>query len=224
MTQLPTVFVTGGTGYIGRALIPRLLQRGHEVTALVRPQSVAKLPPGCRPVIGDPLDGKTFAASVPAGSTFIQLVGVAHPSPARARQFREIDLVSVRESVAAATTARVSHFVYLSVAQPAPMMKEYLAVRAEGEGMIRAAGLRATILRPWYVLGPGHRWPYALVPLYWICERLPVMGRGARRLGLVTLKQMVGALVAALGNPPETLIKIIAVPDIRASIAHTQVS
>jgi len=210
-----TVFITGGTGYMGRALIPELLGRKHEVIALVREQSVSKLPTNCRAVIGNPLDGKSFGALVPSGSTFVQLVGVPHPSPAKAKQFREIDLVSVRESVTAASKAGVAHFIYLSVAQPAPMMRDYLAVRAEGEAMIRAAGLRATFLRPWYVLGPGHRWPYALIPFYWICERLPPTREGARRLGLVTLKQMVYALVHAVEHPPEQEVKIVEVPEIR---------
>ncbi len=53
------------------------------------------------------------------------------------------------------------------------VMKAYQAARAEGERMIRESGLAATILRPWYVLGPGHRWPYALVPMYWLFERIP---------------------------------------------------
>src|SRR5882762_8662797 len=124
MTQR-TVFITGGTGYMGRALIPELTRRGMGVIALVRQQSASRLPNDCRGVIGDPLDGKTFAASVPAGSTFVQLIGVPHPSPKKAKQFREIDLVSVRESVAVASKAGVAHFVYLSVAQPAPMMRDY---------------------------------------------------------------------------------------------------
>ena len=46
-------------------------------------------------------------------------------------------------------------------------------MRSEGEALIRAAGLNATILRPWYVLGPGHRWPVVLIPAYWLAERLP---------------------------------------------------
>ena len=53
------------------------------------------------------------------------------------------------------------------------MMHAYIAVRMEGEAMIRAAGLNATILRPWYVLGPGHWWPVALLPAYWVMERIP---------------------------------------------------
>jgi len=58
-----------------------------------------------------PSTGRTFAASVRPADTFVQLVGVAHPRPARASQFRTIDLVSARESVAAASAAGVRHFV-----------------------------------------------------------------------------------------------------------------
>jgi uncharacterized protein YbjT (DUF2867 family) len=58
--------------------------------------------------------------------------------------------------VSAAKEAGVRHFIYLSVAHPAPMMQAYLEVRIECEQAIQVAGLNATILRPWYVLGPGH--------------------------------------------------------------------
>jgi hypothetical protein len=51
-----------------------------------------------------------------------------------------------------------------------------------------------TVLRPWYVLGPGHRWPYLLRPVYWAARRVPSLRGGAERLGLVTLPQMIGAL------------------------------
>jgi GNAT superfamily N-acetyltransferase len=42
------VFVTGGTGYIGRPLVAELLRRGHSVRALVRPGSGGRLPDGAR--------------------------------------------------------------------------------------------------------------------------------------------------------------------------------
>ncbi|MEK6570662.1 MAG: NAD(P)H-binding protein, partial [Bacteroidota bacterium] len=50
------VFITGGTGYMGRRLIPELLRRGHEVRALVRNGSELKLPAGCPFIVGDALD------------------------------------------------------------------------------------------------------------------------------------------------------------------------
>jgi len=197
------IFVTGGTGYLGRELIPLLLQKGHRVRALVRAGSERKLPARHEVVPGDALKSASFSGRVPPADTFVQLVGVPHPSPAKAKQFREVDLVSVRESVAAASAARVQHFIYLSVAQPAPIMREYLAVRAEGEAMIRASGINATFVRPFYVLGPGHWWPYFLLPIFWCAELMPSKRESARRLKPVTLAQTLAALVRAVEQPAD---------------------
>ncbi len=212
--DLRTVFLTGGTGYIGRRLIPPLVGRGHTVRALVRPGSEARLPGGCTAIAGNALDAATFAGQIAPADTFVQLVGVPHPSPAKAAQFRAVDLVSGLASVDAARAAGIRHFVYVSVAHPASMMQAYIAVRTEVEAALRASGLDATILRPWYVLGPGHRWPYLLLPAYWLMERLPSKRDTARRLGLVTLPQMLQALVRAV-EIPTTGVRVWEVPDIR---------
>ena len=208
------LFVTGGTGYIGSRLIPLLVQRGHEIKALVRPGSEKKLPAGTTPVLADPLRMDSYTGQVRNSDTFVHLIGVAHPSPAKAKEFREIDLVSAQVAVKAAREAGISHFIYLSVAQPAPMMQAFLAVRSEGERMIRESGMRATFVRPWYVLGPGDRWAYVLLPFYWICERLPATKESARRLGLITIAQMLDGLVWAVENPAED-VRILDVPKIR---------
>ena len=210
------VFIAGGTGYLGRALAARLLERGHEVRALVRRGSEGRLPEGCERVTGDPLDASSYAAALPPSETFVQLVGVPRPSPAKARQFREIDLVAGRASVEAARTAGIRHFVYVSVAQPAPVMKAYQAVRAEVESLLRDSGVSATVLRPWYVLGPGHRWPILLKPFYYACELWPRTRETALRLGFVTHEEMVAALVRAVENPAEDF-RVLTVPDIRAA-------
>jgi len=208
------VFVAGGTGYVGRPLIARLRERGHNVRALVRPGSERKLPAGCTPVGGDALHAESYAAAIAPADTFVQLVGVAHPSPAKAAQFRTIDFVSASGAFRGAKQANVQHFVYLSVAHPAPVMKAYVQVRSECEAALRETGMNATILRPWYVLGPGHRWPYALLPMYWLMELLPATRTGAQRLGLVTLAQMVNALVTAVENPCRG-VHIVEVPEMR---------
>lgn len=216
MTTRRRVFITGGTGYLGRALIPLLLEQGHEVRALVRRGSESKLPRDCEPVAGDPLDASSFAAAVAPSDTFVQLVGVPRPSPAKARQFREIDLVSGRASVGAARAAGVRHFVYVSVAQPAPLMKAYQEVRAEVEAALKESGVPATVLRPWYVLGPGHRWPYLLKPFYYVCELLPSTRETAGRLGFVTHAQMTAALLRAVEDPARDF-RLLTVPDIRSA-------
>ena len=133
--------------------------------------------------------------------TFVHLVGVAHPNPKKAAEFHSIDLQSCLQAVQAAKSAGVRQFVYLSVARPAPLMLEYQAVRAQGEQLIIQSGLAATFVRPWYVLGPGHRWPTALVPLYALARLYPGTRAGAERLALVTWPQMVRTLVWSVENP-----------------------
>lgn len=210
------VFVAGSTGYLGRPLVGRLLQRGHTVKALARAGSEAKLPAGCEVIAGDALHGDSYAARIQPADTFVQLVGVAHPSPTKAAQFRNVDLVSACDAVRAAKNAGVKHFVYVSVAHPAPMMKAYIEVRSKCEQAIRESGLNATILRPWYVLGPGHRWPYVLMPIYRLMESLPTTRQSALRLGLVTQDQMLRALLRAVESP-SLCVTVVEVPQIRAA-------
>lgn len=203
MPQQRSVFLTGGTGFIGSALAADLIARGHRVRAVARPGSKSRLPSGCEAISGDALRAETYAEKVPSSDTFVHLVGVAHPSPGKAQEFRAIDLRSIQQAVGAAKNAGVRHFIYLSVARPAPIMREYQAVRAEGEELIRASGMSATFIRPWYVLGPGRRWPLMLVPMYAIARLIPATRDGARRLALVTSEQMVRTLTWAVENPAE---------------------
>jgi len=210
------VFLTGGTGFMGRRLAAELLRRGHNVRGLARKGSETRLPAGCELATGDPLDAASYRESVAPADTFMQLVGVSHPSPAKAAEFRSVDLVSAKAAVEAARFAGIRHFVYVSVAHPAPLMKEYIAARSEAEAAIRASGMSATILRPWYVLGPGRRWPLLLLPAYWILGAFPRTRGSARRLGLVTLPQMIETLARAVERPAAG-VRIVEVPQIRSA-------
>src|SRR5689334_1099280 len=158
------------------------------VTLLVRREVAA--PPGCTVVLGNPLDAGSFQSVISPGGTFLHLVGVSHPSPAKAELFRSVDLASARASVEAAAASGIRHFIYVSVAQPAPVMQAYIAARREAEEAIRASGIPATILRPWYVTGPGHRWPLVLLPLYKVMALIPPTREGALRLGMVPIARM----------------------------------
>jgi uncharacterized protein YbjT (DUF2867 family) len=195
------IFLTGATGYIGSALAGELVRRGHRVRALVRAGSEGKLPAGCELVRGDALHADTYAHQVSRGDTLVHLVGVAHPNPKKAAQFRTVDLASCVHAVQAARRAGVRHFIYLSVARPAPIMQEYQASRAQGEQLLIQSGIPSTFVRPWYVLGPRHRWPAVLIPLYALAHWYPGTRAGAERLALVTLEQMMRTLAWAVENP-----------------------
>jgi uncharacterized protein YbjT (DUF2867 family) len=206
-------------------LASQLIIRGHRVRVLTRASSALRVPAGAEPVIGDALSGASYAACVRPGDTVVHLVGTPHPSPSKAAEFARVDGPSIRAAVHAARVSSAAHLVYVSVAHPAPVMHAYIAVRSAGESAIAAAGLTATVLRPWYVLGPGHRWPIVLMPLYGIAALVPSLRAGAERLGLVTIEQMLRALIHAVeAPPPRRSIRIVDVPAIRAQHPHTTIA
>jgi len=218
-----SVFITGGTGYVGQRLADALVQRGHRVRVLARPQSVGRVAAGAEPVIGDALDASSYATTLTRDDTVVHLVGTPHPSPAKAAEFRRVDLPSIEAAVSAATRAGVAHLVYVSVAHPASVMKAYIAARETGEELIARSGVTASVLRPWYVLGPGHWWPVALIPVYAALELLPSTRASARRLGLVTIGQMVRTLVNVVEQPPrQGEMRILEVPAIRRGAVDSE--
>jgi uncharacterized protein YbjT (DUF2867 family) len=208
--------MNGATGYLGRPLTSLALSRGHQVTAFVRRGSEPKVPAGATVVTGNAFSIEELAARLSSSDTLVHLIGTPRPSPAKAQPFRDIDLASIAAASSAAARARIDHIVYVSVAHPAPMMRAYIDVRVQGEAMVVASGIASTILRPWYVLGPGHWWPYALLPAYWLYEHIPSTREAALRLGLVTHRQMITALMRAIEDGPHGQ-RVLDVPAIRGA-------
>ncbi|MCS3801280.1 SDR family oxidoreductase [Niastella sp. OAS944] len=215
---MQTIFITGGTGYIGSRLISALLQTGNfHIKALVRKGSEHKLPKGVEIITGDALNAASYSAKAQLADVFIHLIGVHHPSPAKKDAFVTIDLASVEQAASVVQRNHLPHVIYLSVSQyPSRVMKDYRSVRAKGEALLQATGAQCSFIRPWYVLGPGHWWPILLTPLYALARLLPITREQSRQQGLVTIKQMTGTLHYAITHPPENGVRIYNVPDIKA--------
>jgi uncharacterized protein YbjT (DUF2867 family) len=212
------ILVTGGTGYLGQCLLPLIVLRGHLVRALARPESIKRVPAGVQAMAGDALNEEDVVGALRFVDTVVHLVGVAKPSPRKAKQFRTVDLESVRVlTQAIAASGAQPHVVYVSVAQPAPVMRAYVAARQEAEGLIRAANVPATFIRPWYVLGPQHQWPALLSPVYSVARLLPFTRATAQRLALVTIDDMMAALLQAIERPIQPGVTVVDVPAILAA-------
>lgn len=202
------IFITGGTGYIGSRLIPLLIAKGFSITALTRKSSKKNLPAGCNIVFGNALKSDTFKDIVKGCDTFIHLIGVAHPGPGKEKEFKMIDKVSIEESVKAAISSGVKQFIYLSVAEPAPVMQEYINVRKYGEVLLVKSGLNAIFIKPWYVLGPGHYWPYLILPLYRLFMIIPGFSKTAKNLYPVKLSNVLNAILHYAENPSDGCLSI----------------
>jgi len=183
---------------------------------LVRKGSEHKLPAGCEAITGKPFDAHSFEKYISPSDIFVQLLGVSHPSPKKKELFKTIDLVSVKESVKACTAAGAKYFIYVSVAQtPTSIMKDFQSIRAEAESIVRNSKMNVTFIRPWYVVGPGHYWPLIFFPVFKLLEIIPFTKEKAKRLSLITLNQMLDALIYAIENPNEG-IRIIEIEDIKS--------
>lgn len=200
------IFITGGTGYIGKRLIKKLVAKGYDVTALTRKGSEHKFPKGVRAIIADPFDAATFQQWIPKGAIYIQLLGVSHPSPRKKEQFREVDLKSVKTSADAAVAASASHFIYVSVAMTElNVMKEYRDVRKEAEAYLLSKHLTCTFIRPWYVIGPGHFWPLVLLPFYGVAKFIPSLKKKTEGMAFITINQLLHTFMKAIDSPPQKL-------------------
>ena len=120
------ICITGASGYLGRALCQNLDR--SRLLALVRTGGAARLESGVASLELDVFDPDQLQRALAPGDTLVHLIGTPHPNPRKAAQFQRVDLGSVRASATAAGRARVAHYVYVSVAQPAPGTRRVLDV------------------------------------------------------------------------------------------------
>lgn len=151
MSGAGLVALTGATGFVGKAVLDVLLERGIAVRALAR--RVQPEREGVEWLAGDLADADALARLVAGAEAVIHLAGLTNtPDPA------EFDLHNVNGTLAlveAAAAAGVPRFVFVSsLAAREPRLSAYGASKARAEKLVAASGLDWTIVRPPGVYGP----------------------------------------------------------------------
>jgi nucleoside-diphosphate-sugar epimerase len=157
------IAVTGATGFVGKALLPRLIAQGHAVRALVRDPASAQIPHGVHVVRGDLANEKALQ-DLTDGTDVVLHVAGAIAGLTRADYFRaNVDgTITVAK---AALAQKVKRFVFVSsLAAREPHLADYGASKKAAEDELTAfvADMQLTILRPAAVYGPGDK---ATLPL-----------------------------------------------------------
>jgi uncharacterized protein YbjT (DUF2867 family) len=170
------ILMTGGTGYVGGRLIPRLLEAGYRVRAMARsPQRLYCRPWGRHPaleiVAGDALDRDAFVAAAQGCGTAYYLI---HSMNARKGQFASADRTAAANMVAAAEENSLTRIIYLGGLgeKSHEALSKHLKSRHEVEQILQDGAVPVTNLRAAMILGSGSA---SFEMLRYLVDRLPIM-------------------------------------------------
>ena len=151
MNADPILAITGGTGFVGQAVLDAAEQQG------VRPHALARGVPDDRPqvewVAGSLSDMSSLARLVDGAEAVVHIAGLTKtPDPA---EFETANVTGTANLIAAAKAAKVKRFVFVSsLSAREPHLSRYGASKAAAEELVKASGLDWTIIRPPGVYGP----------------------------------------------------------------------
>jgi len=172
------IVVTGGTGFIGREVVSRLLETGSDQVVITTrtPERAPRFGGRVEAVqafAGDAVSlGKAFARA----DVVVQAIQFPnHPveDPKRGRTYMEVDGEGTRVAVQVARNMGVRRFVYLSGAgagQGRP--QTWFRAKDVAEAAIRESGLEHALLRPSWIYGPGD---HSMNRFVFFCRYLPVV-------------------------------------------------
>ncbi|HET7773786.1 MAG TPA: complex I NDUFA9 subunit family protein [Burkholderiaceae bacterium] len=201
--MLHKILVIGGSGFIGRHLIARLVEQGHQITVPTRRRDRARhlwLHPKLDVIEADVHSPDALARLVAGQTAVINLVGVLHSKPGTpygpAFAKNHVELVrKIIQAMQQAGVKRLLHMSALGASAQGPSM--YSRSKAAGEALVRDSGLDWTIFQPSVVFGPEDQFLNTFAKLAKIAPVFPLAGSGAR-LQPVYVQDVAQTFVTAL--------------------------
>jgi uncharacterized protein YbjT (DUF2867 family) len=199
------ILILGGTGFVGRALCDKLVERsgggGAPVVVPSRRPSSAKhlqLLPTLRLVTADVHDEMQLGALVQGCDVVVNLVAILHGSEAQFRRAHVELPLKLAHACSAAGVRRVVHVSALGAGPSAP--SRYLRSKAAGEAALSAAGLDLTLLRPSVIFGEHDRFLNLFAALQSVFPVMPLAGAHAR-FQPVWVQDVAAAIVRCIDDP-----------------------
>jgi NADH dehydrogenase len=201
------VFLTGGTGFVGREVLRQLVAAGHDVRVLVREGSEDKL--SLRDSVdvfhGDVTDAGSLSGALEGCDATIHLVGIIREFPHRGITFEKLHVTSTQNVLAACTEQGVSRYLHMSSnGTRKDGSTKYHRTKWQAEELVRNSGLDWTIFRPSLIFGQGSEFVKMLTELIHRVPIVPVIGDGQYRMQPVAVEQVANSFVKAL-NMAETV-------------------
>lgn len=199
------IFVTGGTGFVGRNVVRALLAHGFLVRCLVRPGSEGQLKgfESIDRVPGDALRPEGLAACAEGCSAIVHLVGIIRERRARGITFERLHVQATANMLAVAKEAGVKRYLQMSaLGTRAGARSRYHQSKWRAEAAVRESGIDWTIFRPSIIFGPGDDFVSVLARMIRRLPVVPVLGDGLYRLQPIGVDQVADGFARALRLQP----------------------
>src|SRR6266567_5796096 len=187
------ITVFGGTGFIGRHLVPMLVRSGETVRLAVRhPGRVQMTTESSREpeiIQADLLDDITVGSAIAGADAVVNLVGI--PTETSTQTYRAIHVEGARRVALAAQRHGVTRLIHISALGASPTSPAISdQTKAEGEQAVRAAFPRATIVRPSLVFGEDDHFFSRFTAMTRSSPVLPLIGGGMTKFQPVFVDDM----------------------------------
>jgi NADH dehydrogenase len=198
------VFVTGATGFVGRAVVHALRADGLRVRCLVRRGSEHDLRGlgAIERVEGDVLARQTLDEGIGGCDAVVHLVGIIREYRSRGITFEHLHVDGTLNVLAAAADANVRRYLHMSaLGTSATAQSLYHQTKWLAEEAVRASALPWTIFRPSVIYGKGDGFVSMLARMVEKLPVVPVIGEGRQRVQPVPVEQVAEGFRRALGKP-----------------------
>ncbi len=191
------ILLTGGTGFVGRHLLARMVEAGEQVRVLARTRVDL---PGAEFCPGDVRDLAAVAAAARDCQVVIHLVGIIRERGGAS--YHRLHVGGTRTVVQACQEAGVGRLLHMSALGAGPNVhSRYHRTKWEAEELVRASGLAATIFRPSVIFGQGGAFLPELRKLLHRGPVIPIVGNGLSLLQPIWVEDVISCFAGALGKP-----------------------
>ena len=195
------VLVTGGTGFVGPAIVRALVENGHTVRVLEHTPGASADLPNQDAVQGSMTDAASLRSAVEGQDVVVHLVAILTGKP---DQFRSVMEGGTRDLLAAARDAGVQRFVLMSALGTTEETKDlvpYYGAKWQMEQDVKASGLEHVILRPSFVFGPEGGALGQFKKIAKLAPVTPIVGPGTQRIQPIWIDDVAAYFAAAVEKP-----------------------
>src|SRR2546428_406188 len=205
MPSTRRVFMTGATGFVGRAVIQALRSECYAVRCLARRGSERELRgrEAFDRVEGNVLARETLERGMAGCDAVIHLVGIIRGQPATLSTFERIHTQGTVNVLDSAAATGVRRYLHMSALGSRPNARSrYHKTKWAAEEAVRSSPIAWTIFRPSIIYGRGDEFVNMLA---WMIQRyrgvVPVIGGGLQRLQPVAREHVAASFARAPARP-----------------------